>query len=72
MATESHRGAFPMTEQTTEHLSTYVRKTRDGQFEYGYVRRSANFRKWSDEYRPIGTSPTAGEAEAKREQLAGR
>jgi hypothetical protein len=50
-------------------LSTYVRKIGDGQFEYGFVQRSRNFRKKPDVYTPAGVCKSVAEAEAGRSNL---
>jgi hypothetical protein len=49
---------------------TYVRKIAPGVFEFGYVKRSANFRKRPDVYRPVGTRETVADAEAGRAAIA--
>lgn len=49
--------------------TTYVRKIADGQYEYGFVRRSDNFRKRPDVYSAEGTCANLLEAEGKRAAL---
>jgi hypothetical protein len=49
--------------------STYVRKAPSGRYEFGFVRRSDNFRKRADSYVPAGTEASISEAEAARERL---
>jgi hypothetical protein len=49
--------------------TTYVRKIADGQFEYGFLFRSTNFRKRPDVYNAEGVKATVCEAELARAQL---
>jgi hypothetical protein len=49
---------------------TYVRKIAPGTFEFGYVKRSPNFRKRPDVYRPVGVRSSVAEAEAARAAIA--
>jgi len=49
--------------------STYIRKISDGQFEYGYLWRSTNFRKRPDVYSAEGVKLTVADAETARAEL---
>ncbi len=49
--------------------STYIRKMPSGRYEFGFVKRSDNFRKRADTFVPAGIKDSVSEAEAAREDL---
>lgn len=49
--------------------STYVRKIGAGQYEYGFVSRSENFRKRSDTFSAVGVRNCVADAESARAAL---
>lgn len=49
--------------------STYVRKIASGQYEYGFIVRSKNFRKCSDIYTPVGALDCLSDAVKAAEVL---